>query len=68
MFKVIWKSKRVIAFTLTLLVADDESELVLVFVESADDSEAILRAVLVFFLKGMKTEYLLSAKEVLCGE
>ena len=57
-----------IAFTLTLLVAVDESELVLVFVKSADDSEAILRAVLQFFLQGMKTEYLLSAKEVLCGE
>jgi len=68
MFKVIWESKRVIAFTLTLLVADDESELVLVFVESADDSEAILRVVSVFFLKEMKTEYLLSAEEVLCGE
>ena len=58
MFKVIWESKRVIAFTLTLLVADDELELVLVSVESVDNSEAILRAVSVFFLKGMKSEYL----------
>jgi len=51
-----------------LLVVVDESELVLVFVKSVDDSEAILRAVLLFFLQGMKIEYLLSAEEVLCGE
>ena len=58
MFKVIWKSKRVIGFTFTLLVADDESELVLILVVSIDNSEAILRAVSVFFVKGMNIEYL----------
>jgi len=68
MFKVIPENKRVIAFTLTLLVADDESELVLVFIESVDDSKAILGAGSQFFLKAMKTEYLLTAEEVLCGE
>ena len=58
MFEVIWENKWVIAFTLTLLLADDELELVLVSVESVDNSEAILWAVSVFFLKGMKSEYL----------
>ena len=58
MFKVIWKSKRVIGFTFTLLVADDESKLVLVLVVSVDNYEAILQAVSVFFVKGMNIEYL----------
>ena len=58
-FKVIWKSKWVIGFTFTLLIADDESKLVLVLVVSVDNSEAILRAVSVFFVKGMNIEYLL---------
>ena len=61
-------TNNLIALTLTLLVAVDESKLLLVFVKSADDFEAILRAVLLFFLQGMKTEYLLSAEEVLYGE
>ena len=58
MFKVIWESKRVIGFTFTLLVADDESKLVLVLVVSVDNYEAILQAVSVFFVKGMNIEYL----------
>ena len=59
LFKVIWESKRVIGFTFSLLVADDESELVIVLVVSVDNSKAILRAVSVFFfLKGMNIEYL----------
>ena len=63
-FKVIWKSKRVIGFTFTLLVADDESELVLVLVVSVDNSEAILRAVSVFYLKGMNIEYFSKKRSV----
>ena len=58
MFEVIWEGKRVIPFTLTLLVADDELELVLVPVELVDNSEAMLAGVWVFFLKGMRSEYL----------
>ena len=59
MFKIFWESKRVIGFTCTLLVVVDESELVFVLVESVDNSEGILWAVLVFFVQGMNIEYLL---------
>ena len=53
MFKIFWESKWVIGFTCTLLVVVDESELVLVLVESVDNSEGILWAVSVFFVQGM---------------